>query len=117
MIEQQEIEVQQQAERRQPGTDAQGSRVAHDDLGRRGVPPQEADAGAGEGHRNQGKVDRRGREHVVDGFVAEDPVPHDGEDGEAERPRTSGQPVHPVGDVHRIRRADHDEDGEDDPTD
>ena len=46
---------------RQPGDDAaerQRAGVAHEDLGRRGVPPQEADARAGGGRRDERQVQR-----------------------------------------------------------
>ena len=36
----------------------EGAGVAHDDLGRRGVPPQEAEAGAGDGGGDDGEVER-----------------------------------------------------------
>ena len=106
---QQEVEVHQQAQRGQGRPDGQRAGVAHEDLGRRRVPPQEAEAGAGQGHRGQGQV--QGVGHVVDAEVAVLPVPDDGQAGEAERRRTGGQAVQAVGEVHRVGRGGDDHRG------
>ena len=65
MIDEQQVEVHEQAQGGQAGPDGQRAGVAHEDLGRGGVPPQEAEAGPGQGHRGQGQVEGVG--HVVDG--------------------------------------------------
>ncbi len=62
----QEIQVEQQAQRGRARPDRERSGVAHDDLGRRRVPPEEADTRSGQRHGDQRQVDGRGRQHVVD---------------------------------------------------
>ena len=53
---------------------------------------------------------------MIDALVAEDPVAHDGQDGEAERRRPCRQSVDPVGDIDGVRGAHHDQHGKDDPS-
>ena len=102
MIDQQQVQVHQQAQGGQARADGQRAGVAHEDLGRGGVPPQEAQAGAGQGHRGQGQVE--GVAHVVDGEVPVLPVADDGQAGEAEGRRAGGQAVEAVGQVHGVGR-------------
>ena len=102
------------------GAERQRADVAHEDLGRVGVEPEEAEAGAGHraeedgqfaGTRDVGHQQVLG-EHRVAGDVGED-----GERTGDHHGRHDRQPVEAVGQVHRVAGADDDEVGEDDETD
>ena len=101
------------AEQRQRGADAERADVAHEDARRRGVPPEEPGAGPGEGHGQDGEVERV--DDLVDGRVAEAPEGDDGEGEEAEERRAGGEAVEPVGHVHGVGGGEDDERGPDHP--
>jgi hypothetical protein len=99
-------------EARQGAAEAERAGVAHEDLGRRRVPPQEAEARA---HHRRG--DHRRVVRVTDGVtvrgerrgavVAALPVPDDHVRGEHEDRRARRQAVKAVGEVHAVRGAGH----------
>ncbi len=107
----------------QPGqSPAEGQRpgVPHEDLGRGGVPPQEAEARAHQRGRYGGQVQRvpdlvAGRAGVVHARVAELPDAHQHVGGEHHDRCAGGQPVQAVGEVHPVggggdhQVGDHDE--------
>ncbi len=89
--------------------------VAHEELGRRGVEPEEAQAAADQ----RAAEDREGAaaRHVLDGqVVGDDGVPGGvGEQQEGARrdhDRADGEPVEAVGEVHGVAGADDDEGGD-----
>ena len=96
---------------------AQGQRpdVAHEHLRRIGVEPQEAQPGRGQRPAEDGDFPGAGdvrhlqilRDDAVAADVAEQGIRHAGD-----HDRPDGQAVQPVGQVDRVRGADHDERGE-----
>ena len=112
-------------EDRQPGeraTQGQRAGVAHEDLGRRGVPPQEAEAGAHAAGRDDREVERVA--HLVAlgarvplAVLVELPDADEHVGGEDHDRGAGGQAVEPVGEVHAVRGARHDDVGPDDEQD
>jgi len=93
---------------------AEGERagVAHEDLGRRRVPPQEAEAGAHHRRRDHRRVQRVADVVAVGGqrgsaVVAVLPVPDDHVGGQDQDRRAGGETVEAVGQVHPVRGAGH----------
>ena len=98
---------------------AQGERahVAHENLRRVGVVPEKADAGADHGAAEDG--DFADHRHALQfEIIGEDGIAaHVGKHGERRRSddgATDGQPIQPVGEVHRVAGADDDQGDEDD---
>ena len=109
-----QVEVHQETERSQTGAYRQGPGVSHDDFGRRRVPPEKAHAGPHESHRHQTEIE--GRVDAIDRIVTKLPVANYGQHAKTESPRSGGQSIEAVGQVHGIRRRHDDQDGEQYPT-
>ncbi|KAI3478036.1 hypothetical protein L1887_60088 [Cichorium endivia] len=100
----------------QRGTQCQGTDVAHEDLGRIGVEPQEAEAGADQRAAEHDQLARARyvRDQQVFGeFHVARQVAEDAQGTTHQHGRQDRQAVEAVGQVDRIARADDDEVGQD----
>src|SRR5690606_35592097 len=98
-----EMGVGQEGEGGEEAADRLGADVAHEDLRRRGVPPQEAEEGGEHGRREGGQLE--GIDRFVDavgGGVAELPEGDDGVGAHDQGTGPAGEPVHAVGEVHTV---------------
>ena len=103
----------------QRAAEGERSGVAHEDLRRRGVPPEEADEGADDRRRDHAEVERIAHlvaleRHVwveidVEAGLVGLPEPDEDVGREREDRRAGGEAVEPVGDVHSVRGADGDD--------
>ena len=91
--------------------------VAHEDLGRIGIVPEEAHARADHGGEQHGNLARAGRELDAEVFREDEVTREIGDHrigGSGKGHRHDREAVEPVGEVHRIGAADHDDHAEED---
>ena len=112
---QEQLRAREERETRHRGTDRHGTGIAHDDLSRGRVPPEEPRAPPEHRGGDGGHVERLRAGHVVDREVAELPERDDREHREHEHRRSCCEPVETVGEVHAVARPDDHEHGPDEP--
>src|SRR6058998_516119 len=117
---QQQLGLGEHGEHADGGAERQRARVAHEDLGRMTVEPEEADGRADERAAEHRQLARPA--HVEDLQIVGRPevareVGDDAEGRARHHDGADGQPVEPVGEVHRVAGADDDQHREDEPDD
>ena len=106
---QQQLLFDQHRGRAQRSTQPHRSHVAHEDLGRVAVEPQEAQTGAHDRSAKHGDLAHAldvGDRQVIGDQCVTHRVGQHGEGGPDDQQGADGQAVEPVGEVDRIRRSD-----------